>query len=525
MSNVKHGKRLYKQMALEVGVRNPERYIDFLKIFSKYDGRILNDECILDIYSDLYINKVLFSTKINDDELNKKSIKKFIINNLKHNNEWGFPTGYQGAFCRYLKTLSEFGFIYSQYNEPLKISEVGNALISGKITSSEAFSLQSMRYWRKSPYRRVLNDYNYFQFIIDVLIELEKEDRKLSMTQFMVSLFSIDGNVEKFINIINTYKFGTNEEEAYKFVCSMYNNGGDDYGSVSKINSAFRDYGNTVFRMLQLTGFITVNYSSVITLSVNKNKLEYYKKLKSHAFSLTEEEKESEILYFEKIGTFDGDLYKIIIDNREIEDLSTRDYNLKMKKIVADYSLNIDFVKNYLFELSQEKIDGRCFWFIQAPLKLEFLLTIYVYLCYGDQFEYRPNFKCDDNGIPYSHAPGNIGDIEVFNRDIYWLIEATLITNKNQQINAETMNLFRHITNLNYQKKYLTLVAPYIHEDTALMIKVASLVVSSERKNKIYATTNSLSEFIENTLHQKNFVAMEGTTAEMIDLIKKYGEN
>ena len=36
MSNVKHGKRLYKQMALEVGVRNPERYIEFLKVFSMY---------------------------------------------------------------------------------------------------------------------------------------------------------------------------------------------------------------------------------------------------------------------------------------------------------------------------------------------------------------------------------------------------------------------------------------------------------------------------------------------------------
>ena len=28
MFNVKHGKRLYKQMAFEVGVRNPERYIN-----------------------------------------------------------------------------------------------------------------------------------------------------------------------------------------------------------------------------------------------------------------------------------------------------------------------------------------------------------------------------------------------------------------------------------------------------------------------------------------------------------------
>ena len=45
MSNVKHGKRLYKQMALEVGVRNPERYIEFLKVFSKCPAHRLS--CLL----------------------------------------------------------------------------------------------------------------------------------------------------------------------------------------------------------------------------------------------------------------------------------------------------------------------------------------------------------------------------------------------------------------------------------------------------------------------------------------------
>lgn len=525
MSNVKHGKRLYKQMALEVGVRNPERYIDFLKVFSKYEGRILDDKCILDIYVDLYMNRVLDSNKLNECDFNEKYLSAFIVNNLHHNNEWGFPTGYQAAFCRYLKTLSEFGFIYSQYNETFKLSEVAKALVSGRITSSEAFSIQSMRYWRKSPYRRVLNDFNYFKFIVDVLLELEKKGRTLSMTQFMVSLFSMYGNVDDFIETIELHKFGNDEDKAYEFVCSIYDSTNGNFGKVAKQSSAFRDYGNSVFRVLQLTGFITVNSSGIITLSINKNRLDFYKNLCTFDFSLTEDEKESELMYFEKIGTFDDELFQLIKEYREKEDLSTRDYNQKIKKIIADYSLNIDDVGKYLEDLSSEKKDNRCFWYIQSPLKLEFLLTIYVYLCYGDQFEYRPNFKCDDNGIPYSHAPGNVGDIEVFNRENYWLIEATLIRNKNQQINAETMNLFRHLTTVSYPKKYMTLVAPYIHEDTSLMIKVASIIVSIERQSKIYANTNTVSEFIENTLYQNNFMIMEGFNAELINSIKRYCEN
>ena len=77
MSNVKHGKRLYKQMSLEVGVRNPERYIEFLKVFSKYEGRILDDECILDIYVDLYMNRVLDSNKLNESDFNEISESNF----------------------------------------------------------------------------------------------------------------------------------------------------------------------------------------------------------------------------------------------------------------------------------------------------------------------------------------------------------------------------------------------------------------------------------------------------------------
>lgn len=521
MSKVKHGKRLYKQMSLEVGVRNPERYIDFLKVFSKYEGRVLDDQCILDIYVNLFMNRVLDSKKLNESDFNEKYLRAFVINNLHHNNEWGFPSGYQAAFCRYLKTLSEFGFIYAQYNETFRLSEVSKALISGKITSSEAFSIQSMRHWRKSPYRRVLNDFNYFKFIIDVLIELEKQGRTLSMTQFMVSLFSMNGNVNEFIKIIDSYKFANDEDRAYAFVCSVYDPANGNFGKVAKQSSAFRDYGNSVFRMLQLTGFITVNSSGIITLSINKNRLDYYKKLCAYDFSLTEDEKESELMYFKKIGMFGDELLQLISEYREKEDLSTCDYNKKIEKIVSDYSLNIENVGKYLRDLSDEKKDDRCFWYIQSPLKLEFLLTIYVYLCYGNQFEYKPNFKCDDNGIPYSHAPGNIGDIEVFNSENYWLIEATLIRNKNQQINAETINLFRHISDKSYKNKYLSLVAPYIHEDTGLIIKVASLLVHIEKKNKIFAGVCTISDFIITTGLKNNFDILEGQDKEIVNSLKE----
>ncbi len=152
-NNVNHGKRQYKQMALEVAVRNPERYEGILKSFAKNEGIVLNDKGILDVYAQLYLDAAVTTSKLSGVKMTKNTIQKWIRENLSHNNEWGFPTGYQAAFTRYLKTLSEFGFIYAQYNQELRLSPIAKALVDGKITLSEAFAVQSMRFWRKSPYR------------------------------------------------------------------------------------------------------------------------------------------------------------------------------------------------------------------------------------------------------------------------------------------------------------------------------------------------------------------------------------
>ena len=127
-NKVRHGKRLYKQMAMEVAVRNPERYPALLAILAKYEGKTLDDACILDIHADLFVSHAIDSKNVDADTMSFDEIKEYIKNNVSHNNEWGFPTGYQAGFTRYLKTLSELGFIYTQYND-----------IIGIIDSTQAF--------------------------------------------------------------------------------------------------------------------------------------------------------------------------------------------------------------------------------------------------------------------------------------------------------------------------------------------------------------------------------------------------
>ncbi len=83
---VRHGKRLYKQMAMEVAVRNPERYPAILSVFAKYEGKVLDDKCILEIYKDLFVYRAIESDYLDIDNSTEDDIRQFVKVYLKHNN-------------------------------------------------------------------------------------------------------------------------------------------------------------------------------------------------------------------------------------------------------------------------------------------------------------------------------------------------------------------------------------------------------------------------------------------------------
>ena len=519
MSNVQHGRRLYKQMALEVAVRNPERYEGILKTFAKFEGRNLDDEGILDIYAQLYLDGVVTTPDFDVEDVSVSFLRRYIVENKSHNNEWGFPTGYQAGFTRYLKTLSEFGFIYSQYDETLRLSDVAKAVVTGVLSLSEAFALQSMRFWRKSPYRRVLNDYNFFKFILEVIQRLNDIGKKLSYPQFMLALFSDDGNVDDFLSLIRDNKIGNDMDAAYNLAVRKYNLIDSDHAKVNKMASCFNDYGNTVFRVLQLTGFITIDYQGTLLLSINTLRSDLLKELLSFDFSVPPIAQEDEYDYFMLLGQLDETLLNTIIKYRDVQIISVEGYNLKLKNIIQTYNLNKESLATYLNNVSEGRSDNKEFWYLQAPLKFEFLLSLFLYSCFGDTFEYKPNYLCDETGIPYSHAPGNIGDIEVYNDFKYWLVEATLIKGKTQQINNETINLFRHIDQDKKGIKYLSLVAPYIHPDTELLIKAATVVTIIESNNTLFAKPTATRDFVIEAIEGQSFENMQKFTKDFIELL------
>ena len=106
-------------------------------------------------------------------------------------------------------------------------------------------------------------------------------------------------------------------------------------------------------------------------------------------------------------------------------------YVNKIFDIIKNYKIDKKIIAESIKKIGTRKTVIDEFKEIPEPLKLEFYISILIALKYGNEFSIRPNYKTDHIGKPYSHTPGNMGDIEIYSSTIYWLIEVTLIRNKN----------------------------------------------------------------------------------------------
>ncbi len=504
-------------MAFETAVRNPERYLGILKILKEYEGKKLNDKGLLEIISNFYLKKEVSSGKlmIKEDSTSygiSNSVKKI---NSTRNSDGGFPKGYQSRFWTYVRTLSEFGFVYARYNKPLKISEMAHKLINGEIDEQEAFSIQSMKYNRKSPYRNVSNDFNFFRFILKVLLKLRENGKKLSYEQFIVSTFSKDGDVEDFISLISKEKF-KDYKSTYNFLVKTEK-------ISTKENTVTKDYPDVIRRILIISGFITVKYEGKKFIQLNENRLDYIKDLLDLNFSLSEKEKEEDFKHFEKLGKASKVFLDLAKNYRKQDVLVGEKYTNKLIEIINEYALNEFKILRIIDQIETKSCDIKEFYEIPNPLKLEFYISLLVALKYGKDFFIQPNYKADHIGKPYSHAPGNMGDIEIYSKKFYWLIEVTLIRNSKQQLNNETTSVISHLNSndkfKNYQNKYLSFIAPYVHQRTKKFLDFSIVDLSKEASVKI--KPYSIEEFVNITCKKTNFEDMENYSRNIFEEYKK----
>ncbi len=502
----------FKQMAFETAVRNPERYKGILAVLRLFEKRVLNDELILDIIVKLFLENAVTSGGIREpNKLSLETLKKEIIRiNSTRRADGGFPSGYQSRFWTYVRTLSEMGFVYARYKKKLILSNIAHKLVKEEIDEQEAFAVQAMKYNRKSPYRNVSNDFNYFRFLLEVLLAVK--GNRINYEQFILSLFSKNGDVKEFVGLIGKARF-RNVDEVYRFVIK-------NKLSSNKKDTIVRDYPDVVLRLLKITGFVTIAYKGIMFIEPNELKTDFIKAMLAASFKLTDEEKSDEVKFFKKLDSADELFLPIVYKFRKTDEIDGVDYAKRLAGIVDAYKLKAQEVADYILNKSSVREE---FKYIPEPLKLEFFVSLLVAMIYGKDFKIKPNYKADSIGMPISHAPGQKGDIEVASKGLLWLIEVTLIQNKTQQLNSETTSVIRHFNSFKGASisRYLSFIAPYVHEDTENFYKNSIIqILSHKDKENIYLKPYKLSEFVKVTLKRENFKDMQEYSENVFKEIK-----
>jgi len=500
----------YKQITFDSAVRNPERYIGILECIKEFEGLVLNDVNLLKIVSKLYLEGIVSSDKITiEDNTTIEDIQDLVIEvNGSKKAIGGFPAGYASRFHHYTWLPKELGFVYARYDEPFLFSQIGRMFVDKELAEQEAFSVQAMKYNSKSPFRKNNNDFNFFKFIIGVLLKKSR----ISYEQFIVATFSRNGDVEEFIKITEENSFNS-PDEAYDFLeANGYN--------VTKFDTVTKTYPDVLRRVLIISGFISIRYIGKRMIELNENKREYVNELLSVDFHLSEEQKKNPKEYFDALNSKNDEYLEIVYKYRDEDRIDGNLYLNKIFSIIDEYNIDEEIIIESINKIGSRSSVIDEFMEIPDPLKLEFYISILIAIKYGKEFAIRPNYKADHIGKPYSHAPGNKGDIEIFSNDIYWLIEVTLIRNKTQQLNHETANVIRHLySNEEFDDrliKYLSFIAPTIHQDVREFFDY-SIVKSKSSDYDVNIKPYTLPEFIEVTQVNENFEDMTNYTKDVFE--------
>ncbi|MBI9008448.1 MAG: AlwI family type II restriction endonuclease [Tenericutes bacterium] len=516
MKKRKRVQRKYKQMTFDTSVRNPERLMPILKLIKDYNGKVLDDKTVLEIVCLIYLNGVTKSDKVHIDEFSTiDSIKASVIRaNKSRNSDGGFPKGYQSRFWTYMRTLSEFGFVYARYNDQFMISKLTLEYFEEKFDEQEIYAIQSIQYNRMSPYRRVSNDYNYFEFLFNILKKLKDNGKNyINHFEFIASTFSYFGDEDEFIDLIENRDFKS-KEEVYKYLEDLDPTILTTEYSYKRVIS---DYPDTILRVLKLNGMISLEYKGMLRILLNDDYIEFYKELFKLKSNIVDSQKEDEISYFEYINNNAN----IINKSKEyrIEALPPVETNQRLKSYITQSSVTLAEIIDELKKIEKNRdTSNPKFKYFQAPLRLEFLISLLLVSVYNTELEVKPNYKMDSLGAPITTAPGRKGDIDVYTKDNrFWLIEVTTIKSRQQQVNSETTTVVRHLLSENgsYNSRYLSFVAPVIHLDTRAWFDY-TIFKHNSLSTDIYIKPSNITDFINVSILKNNLIDIEKYSSNVI---------
>ena len=547
----------YKVFSINTTVRNPQRNLEFLRHFQKFNGLVFDGKIKMLYFIELVRNGVYQFSNIsnsikekllNDIPLNEQEIKELFENNPQ-------ATGFNGRVMTQLRALKDQGFLIFSGNKTkptITMTNFAFELINGEKPITDIYTKMMIGLHSRNPARTsMLNKARVFLNTIFVIDLLKKEWQKLGNEakgilkyEFSFVLGMKDCDYKKCVKDILTYRklYGLKENKDYikKYLF-------DEMGLEKLSYQSLSDYTDEVFRKFEMTGLLIARgkfghiYYDFSTFNLTKiqSLLREYKGYKFKEFkSVTEyidflsniklpwlvSEKVRKELIENKAKNLE-----IKLKENDFSDLNTLEetlnqqfYNkaLQNKIVQSEVAALLDELRILASLIKKESQ----FESIPEPLRLEYLLALILGKKYGIA-NLTSNLIYNENGTPLSYAPAGKADLTYQN----CLFEATMIKNKNQQLNSETTSIARHMKESVEQGQgdlRTLLIAPYIHWDVALFFKfcakefeskiapitIANFITLIEKSDKFSDFKANFDKFFVNNLTQNK-------TDEYIDFV------
>ena len=491
----------YKVFSINTTIRNPARNYDFLKVFERFDGIENTDTNLYLYYFDLIKNGIYKSIKVpnsikvkwdNNLELSSSEVKAIIDNNPQ-------APGLKGRVMTQLRALKDQSLLFFEDTDKrsikkIFISKLGKELLQHPENAQTIYTKIMLSMHAKNPCRTTmmnesipfLNTLFTIREVNRIWKDLGNEPKGILMHEFGAFVLSMtDCNYKQtardIINYRNKFKFEINQNYIEEYLKNKNI-------LPFTFESIKRDYPDEVYRKFEMTGLITrhgkfnyvyINFSNYNIEKVNTILNDY----NNYSFQEFNTQKE----YFE----FQEQTY-IPWENNDIIRRQILEAKAKPLSVSLDPYKSLDEKENYLDTLfynsalakAVDKIElksiyrellilsGTCkekskYESISEPLRLEYLLALLLGKLYGTK-GLVSNIIYNEEGLPLHCAVGGKCDISYHDVNGSYILEPTMQTGKNQQLNSETTNIVRHSkqeeskTGISYR---VLMVAPRIHAD------------------------------------------------------------
>lgn len=481
-------KAKYKPLSFDTTMRNPERIAKFLNCLTEFEGQILTNQVIHNvvkkaigtkIYATVYEKSIEYYKDIyisEDVQFSDADLEDIIENSPQKHKEAGFDYGWPSRFDTWFSLPKEYGFVWYEMHEPIKISQTGHMLIDAlNQVPADNRKIQNIflnamcKYQSANPFRKTLINNVPMVLLLKVIKRFKDLDPNVSGIYRQELSFFIcwpdDDDEELFEYILDFrnrhYYHQYTDEIIYEECLKLLGYGEADKNYV-KMEKVTGETVDEYIRKMKITGIFSLrgNGRFIDFNRLEMDKIDYILKSYSNFYNFPDCES-----YFAYMESIDPKLFDA--QDEAIKIATMADIRKNKLYEIADTWDKEEVLKELKNLCGKKESKHPVLKFIAAPARLEFLVSIAIKQNIPN-IEVEANYAVDDEGFPTFTAGGNLPDIICHEKTTDELVEVTLMCSKNDQVNHEMLSITRHQDDAKKKNPdtFSVFIAPRLHPDT-----------------------------------------------------------